>query len=86
MSDIVARIGGDEFAVVVVEAGERSGELLTVRLQERLDVCNARDQSRFRLALSLGIVEFDQHPASLEALMAKADEALYAHKRSKRKS
>lgn len=85
-SDILARIGGDEFAILAIQANEDSAGILTARLQETLKDYNARSRYRWGLSLSVGVAYLDhQHPVlSIEELMAKADAALYEQKRSKR--
>ena len=83
-SDIIARIGGDEFAILAIEAHKESGQLLATRVQEKLREYNTRKFQSFTLALSEGVTYFDSERAlSLEELMAQADHALYEQKRTK---
>ncbi len=83
-SDVVARIGGDEFAVLAVEASEDSAEILVRRLQASLEAHNAREHRLYKLSLSFGVSHYDpEGPHSLEELMQWADERMYEHKRSK---
>ncbi|HEX9780557.1 MAG TPA: diguanylate cyclase [bacterium] len=83
-SDIVARIGGDEFAVLAVEARPDSAEMLLGRIEERLRLRNAGAGATYALSLSLGAARFDPAaPRTLEELMREADAALYARKRSR---
>ncbi len=85
-SDVIARIGGDEFAVAVLEdlaeAGEQS---LLERLQQKLDEFNAQAHKKYTLALSAGTSELksDDH-LSIDALLAQADAKLYEQKRVKK--
>lgn len=86
-SDVVARIGGDEFAVIAIEAHKDSVELLGSRLEEKLRELNARAGRRYALALSFGTAYLDPHDvSSVEELMSRADRALYEHKRMKPRS
>jgi len=81
-SDIIARIGGDEFAVMAVEAGRSNVQTLTGRLQENLAKWNRPGLTG--LSLSYGSTSFEADSGvSMEEMMARADEALYAHKRAK---
>lgn len=76
-SDIVARVSGDEFAVLALEASEG---IMLHRLQNRLHKA-AANQSRYQQSLSVGVARFDPKcPASLGQLMARADQAMYERK------
>jgi diguanylate cyclase (GGDEF)-like protein len=83
-SDIIARIGGDEFAVLAIDAQiEKSGDILN-RLDERLEQMNNQKKFQFPITLSTGIIYADpQQPMELRALMEKADKALYQQKCAK---
>jgi two-component system cell cycle response regulator len=84
-TDIIGRIGGDEFMVLAIDALGDSAEIITHRLEESVNQVNADEKSAYLLALSFGVVYFDsKSPLTLEQLMQKTDEALYLHKRSKR--
>jgi len=86
-SDIIARLGGDEFTVLAVHADDDSASTITKRLVETLSQFNARTDRGYALAFSVGVVRFDPtSPCSIEELLARADKALYAHKRRKEKS
>jgi diguanylate cyclase (GGDEF)-like protein/PAS domain S-box-containing protein len=75
-SDIKARLGGDEFIVLAVEAKQPDAQILRSRLLKRL--------ARNNQSMSIGVVTFDaQNKTSLDELIAQADEAMYAEKRSK---
>jgi diguanylate cyclase (GGDEF)-like protein len=82
-SDVIARVGGDEFAVLAIEASSDSGEILKTRLYEKLKDHNEHAAGGFKLSFSYGVVNFDpDHPCSLEELMHSADRAMYVQKRS----
>lgn len=83
-SDIIARIGGDEFAVIAIEAGPDSAEILRDRLSKNLEVSNAGGSRRYTLSISLGIATYDpRHPCTIDELLARADARLYEQKRSR---
>ena len=82
-SDVIARVGGDEFAVLAIEANQDSGDILKTRLYEKLKDHNDKSKDEFKLSFSFGIVNFDpEHPSTLEGLMHAADRAMYTQKRS----
>lgn len=82
-ADIIARVGGDEFTVLALDASsEDSAQVMTARLQENVREVNTRGGRRYELAFSLGVARFDPKAMeSIEELVAKADTALYEQKR-----
>jgi diguanylate cyclase (GGDEF)-like protein len=83
-SDITARIGGDEFAVLAMRSQRGGEKALLGRLEERVRAHNVGKPKRSRLSLSMGIVRFDARKFStLEDFMAHADYLMYRQKRSK---
>jgi len=83
-SDLVARIGGDEYAVLVRHAGPESAGVLADRLKRQVREFNRRAARPYRLSISLG---FATHKAStlgsVAGLLDRADRALYRDKRRK---
>jgi len=81
-SDIIARIGGDEFVVLAIETNGAPAEIIATRLQENLEAINAREGRRYKLSLSMGIAHYDPaRPCSIDDLLAQADRAMYEQKR-----
>jgi diguanylate cyclase (GGDEF)-like protein len=79
-SDIIARIGGDEF-VVLLESTDEDGEILITRLYENVKDYNAKRSQRI-LSISVGTAQFDpEYPISTDELLSKADALMYAQKR-----
>jgi diguanylate cyclase (GGDEF)-like protein len=84
-SDIVARIGGDEFVVLAAIGSDESPESLSMRLQENFDASNALRNRPYNLSVSVGIAHFDdEQNHTIEELMAQADRSMYENKRQKR--
>jgi diguanylate cyclase (GGDEF)-like protein len=80
-SDVVARLGGDEFGVLAVEASGHSEATIKARLFECLK-SNCAKESHYQISLSLGLARFDSGSrTSIGELMAKADQAMYEHKK-----
>jgi diguanylate cyclase (GGDEF)-like protein len=85
-ADVLARIGGDEFAVLAMETSEQGEELFRRRLEKSLKKANA-GETRFQLSVSVGAARFDPKRAvSLGELMLEADQAMYEEKRKRRKA
>lgn len=83
-SDVVARIGGDEFAVLLGNCFESSAANAVQRLQVRLDSHNRAATCGYDIRFSAGQVRADtSRRCVVEALLAEADAFMYEHKRSK---
>ena len=86
-SDIIARMGGDEYAVVLVDAPVSGVEAVRNRLQEHLNRYNAAADGSFRLSVSLGMAVYDPaSPSSVDDLIREADSRMYEEKQRKRSS
>ena len=82
-SDIVARIGGDEFVALAYLHNERDVETLCTRLREHLREFNASRQRPYEVDLSIGATLIDESAdENLEEFIARADEAMYQEKRA----
>ena len=83
-TDVIARIGGDEFAV----AGQFSHPdiaFATDRLRDASALRNARTTNRSPLGFSIGhVTTASTQKDSLKSLLSQADEAMYEEKRRKK--
>jgi diguanylate cyclase (GGDEF)-like protein len=83
-TDVIGRIGGDEFVV----AGKSNDPEMTdaiLRIQNRVAQANAIPGRKYLLSFSLGTVASGNDEAvSLEELVARADTIMYEEKRLKR--
>ena len=83
-SDILARLSGDEFCVLLTGATQAQGEGFLLRLQQGIDRRNSSADLPFRLAFSVGLVPFEPDvPDTLEELLRRADQLMYEQKRRK---
>ncbi len=83
--DIIARIGGDEFSVLIIEASSDSADTIGRRLQENIKKHNRKEGRPYELSLSTGIVHFDpEHPCFVNELLERADKLMYEQKRLNR--
>ncbi|RPH51990.1 MAG: diguanylate cyclase [Desulfobacteraceae bacterium] len=84
-SDIIARLGGDEYAVLTVDITEANSEIFTARLQTLIDIRNNQKNRRYKLSISVGSSYFNpESPCSLDELMARADKSMYEQKQNKK--
>ena len=84
-SDIIARLGGDEYAVLTVDITEANSEIFTARLQSLIDTRNNQKNQKYRLSISVGCSYYDpENPCSIEELMASADKLMYEQKQNKK--
>jgi diguanylate cyclase (GGDEF)-like protein/PAS domain S-box-containing protein len=85
-SDVVCRLGGEEFVVLMPEAGgdaarERAEGLR--RAVEQLSV-RSRAEALGHISISCGVALYPEHGRDAQVLMSAADRALYRAKRSGR--
>jgi len=79
--DVVTRIGGEEFAVLLPGADLTSAHVAAERLRAALEAQPAAtDAGPVPCTVSIGIATMDESTASVDALLKRADEALYAAK------
>jgi diguanylate cyclase (GGDEF)-like protein/PAS domain S-box-containing protein len=79
---LLARMGGDEFVILAVDAGEEGEEILTTRLRERIERYNAERDRPYRVSLSIGAVRVPpRRDLVIDELLADADRLMYQHKR-----
>ena len=79
-SDIVARIGGDEFAVLLESASEDSAHETAARLENLICGCEFEhdgDALPLSVAIGVGMIDGGDSP---DAVMARADEEMYRRK------
>ena len=82
-SDVIARVGGDEFAILAVESEPAHLETIRARIDSALQLANSDRARAFELSISIGAAAYD--PArndTVEELLAWADRAMYQQKRA----
>ncbi|MCU0281608.1 MAG: GGDEF domain-containing protein [Acidimicrobiia bacterium] len=77
-TDLFARMGGDEFVLLLPETDAR--EAMTVVQRVRAAAASAARAAGYPVALSAGITTFRFPPESVDAMLAAADDLLYKAK------
>jgi diguanylate cyclase (GGDEF)-like protein len=80
-SDVIARIGGDEFAALLAGSDAQRVQGIAQRFRQVLDEYNDRKQRGYALRCSIGIATL-QDGEDLDSLLERADRSMYAEKRA----
>lgn len=90
-SDIVARIGGDEFVALAIETSEVGADVLSARLHKKLQSTrppgiNMNQMSiSMQLSISMGIAHYSPSaPCTIDELLIRGDQLMYEQKREKK--
>lgn len=84
-SDTVARMGGDEFGVILSRIDSRSGaERKRDRIAARLGAPLQFGEHQLPLGASIGLAVFPEDGRRIDFLLEKADQSMYAVKRSRK--
>jgi len=76
-SDILARISGDEFAILLFNNDVKDAEQVALKLQKALNEPLECGESMLSLDASIGISEFPIHGDNIDMLMRRSDVAMY---------
>jgi diguanylate cyclase (GGDEF)-like protein len=82
--DVVARLGGDEFVIAHVSPDRQpDGDLMVSRVRKVLSAPFRLRGQAFDVGASIGWVSTDSADVGPDELLARADRAMYRHKRDK---
>jgi diguanylate cyclase (GGDEF)-like protein len=85
-SDLLARIGGDEFVVFQTSNGHKDDGSDVQRLQHNISQHNSRQARDYEISLSIGVVSMTSASSQgLEELLKSGDRKMYEQKRDKRR-
>lgn len=84
-TDVLGRLGGEEFGVVLPGTDIEGATILGERILDAVRACTVSlPEKPLRFTISLGISELGAPPDNLEAAFKRADQALYEAKQSGR--
>ena len=79
-SDVCARIGGDEFAILLENADEASAHETAARLIDQIACCELmHDGNELPLSVAIGVALIESSDTA-ESVMVRADEEMYRRK------
>jgi diguanylate cyclase (GGDEF)-like protein len=82
--DVVGRLGGDEFLVILPMTKPSEAQVFVARVQARIRDMEKDSPEFGSCTLSMGIAESPKHGTTVSSLLAAADTALYKAKRAGR--
>jgi diguanylate cyclase (GGDEF)-like protein/PAS domain S-box-containing protein len=83
-SDIAARVGGDEFCLVLFDEAGETVEQVVKRVRDAAEVARIEHALPFELSVSIGALRVDARtPGSIDHLLAQADRSMYIEKLGK---
>src|SRR5690606_5521933 len=83
LSDIIARVGGDEFVVLAWMNDLEHIQALTSRLKPEIEL-TAPDGSAYVVGMSIGVAAIAPVEGDLHALMDQADQLMYQRKQARK--
>ena len=79
-TDLIGRIGGDEFALLLPETQAEAARIVVRRLQKYL--LDIAEKNEWPVSFSFGVVTFSRPPENVEEMLKKADSLVSAAKES----
>lgn len=77
-TDVVARVGGDEFAVLLTETGQEAAEVAISKIRSSL-LAEVSKQA-WPVTFSIGVVTYVAMPGSVDEMVKMADDLMYSVK------
>ncbi|WP_378952377.1 diguanylate cyclase domain-containing protein [Pelosinus sp. sgz500959] len=83
--DVVARIGGDEFAILLYDQTEKDFETTCCHIRDQLQIYN-QENIMFPISVSIGYAISKENPPDMESLFQEADTNMYREKLHQKQS
>lgn len=79
--DLVGRLGGEEFGVLLPETDSARAVIVAERIREQIAALHiVSGESRISLTVSIGVTEYQRFDTGIDGLLLRADLALYSAK------
>jgi diguanylate cyclase (GGDEF)-like protein len=80
-SDLLARLGADEFAILAIGASADDAEMVVRRFRSAVERFNAETEDPFQLSVSIGVARYTgEGTMRLDDFISRADLAMYDEK------
>lgn len=84
-SDVIARIGGDEFVILKICNGSDNGDDFKTRIKAAVDSYNSSSDKPFKLSISVGAIRYSgEEKANIDELLKISDMMMYSEKQKKK--
>ena len=84
-TDIICRIGGDEFLLIFPDSSLNDAPLIIERINKNLEKFNQKLAKPYKMDFSIGLSYYNpSNPLSIEVLVRVADENMYKEKKKKK--
>lgn len=86
-TNLTARLGGEEFVVVLPDTGAKACQVVAERIRNavaHMNMPQVNEKPLPNITVSLGIAVYPEHGATLEEMLQASDRALYESKRAGR--
>ncbi len=84
-TDIIARMGGDEFTIFMVDSSMAQLGLYQKRIEKLLIDCNRNSHKPYKISISIGSIPFQpDNKTTIENLLKEADKILYIQKKKRK--
>ena len=80
-SDLAARMGGEEFSILLPDTDSENAVISAERIRQAIEQADIQVNSQpVRLTVSIGVATYDQNSSDLESIIKRADDGLYQAK------